>query len=75
MQRIKNLVARLIATAMRGHDLIVTDDVNVIDVAFHRHVFEGYRSRHAVTDVVEACELVLIDLRRTADAGIKGMFR
>jgi hypothetical protein len=75
MQRIKNLVARFIAANMRGDDLIAVNDVNSIDVTFHRHGLEGHRSWNAVRHVVEACELVLIDFRRLLDAGIEAMLR
>ncbi len=50
MQRIKNLVARFIAPLVRGHDLIVMDDVHSIDVAFDRHGLEGRLARDAVAD-------------------------
>jgi len=75
MQRIENLVTRFIAALMGGHDLIVMHDVNAIDVAFDRHGFEGGRSWNAVADVVEACELVLIDFRGLPGAGIEAMSR
>jgi len=73
MQWIKNLVARFVAALVCGHDLIVMDNLNAIDVALDCHGLEGRRARNAVTHVVEACELILIDFRRLADAGIKAM--
>jgi hypothetical protein len=73
MQRIENLVARFIAPLVRGHDLIVMDDVHSIDVAFDRHGLEGRLAGDAVADVVETGELILIDFRRFADAGIETM--
>lgn len=75
MQRIKNLVAGLITAVMRGHDLIVMDDVHAIDVAFDRHRLEGDRTWDAVRHIVEACELILVNFRGLADAGIKAMLR
>ena len=75
MQWIENLVARFIAAMMCGHDPIVMHDVNAIDVAFDRHGLEGHRSRDAVADVVEPCELVLIDFRGLPDTGVKAMLR
>ena len=75
MQRIKNLVTRFIAANMCGHDLIVMDDVNAIDVAFHRHGLESHRSRNAVRHVVEPGELILVDFRRLSDAGVEAMLR
>ncbi len=73
MQRIKHLVARFVAANMRGHDLEFMDDVDPIDVAFHRHGLEGHRSRNAVRHVVKACELVLVDFRGLLDAGVEAM--
>ena len=74
MQRIKNLVTRLIAALMRGHDLELTvDDLNPIDVAFHRDGLEGRRSRDTVRHVVEAGELILIDFRGLSGAGVETM--
>ena len=75
MQWIKNLVPRLIAAFMRGHDLIVMDDVDTIDVAFDRHRLEGRRAGDAVRHVVEACELILVHFRGLADTGVKAMLR
>ena len=75
MQRIKNLVARFIAALMRGHDLELMNDVDPIDVAFHRDGLEGHRSRDAVRHVVEACELILVDFRGLSDAGVEAMPR
>ena len=63
MQRIENLVTRFLTALMRGHDLITVDDLDAIDVAFHRHGPEGRRARDAVRDVVEACELILSIVR------------
>jgi len=71
---IENLIARFIAAVMRGHDLIAMNDVNAVDVAFHRDGLEGHRSRDTVIHIVETCELILIDLRRAPDTGIKAMF-
>jgi len=75
MQRIQNLIAWLVAATMCGHDLIVRDDLDAIDVAFHRHGLESDRSRHTVIHVVEARKLILVDLRGLPDAGIKAMLR
>jgi len=71
MQRIKNLVARFIAPLVRSHDLIAMHDLNAIDVAFDRHGLEGRLAGDAVADFVKTGELVLIDFRRLADAGIE----
>lgn len=75
MQRIKNLVARFITAFMRGHHLIVIDDVNAIDIALDRDGLEGRRAGNAVTHVVEADKLILIDFRRLADASVEAMLR
>ena len=75
MQWIENLVAGFIAAPMRGHDLIVMDDVHSIDVAFDRHGLKGAVSWNAVADLVKTGELILIDFRRLADAGIETMPR
>lgn len=73
VQRIKHLVTRFITANMRGHDLITVDDLNAIDVAFHRHHLESGRSGDAVAHIVEACELILVDFRGLSNAGIKAM--
>lgn len=75
MQRIENLISRLITADMCGHDLIVKDDVNAIDVAFDRHRLESHRAGDAVRHILEACELILVHFRRLLDAGIKAMLR
>lgn len=75
MQRIEDLITRFIAANMCGHDLQVMDDVDPIDVTFHRHGLEGRRARNAVRHVVEACELVLVDFRGLSDAGIEAILR
>ncbi len=75
MPWIENLVARFVTANMPGHDLIVMDDGNAIDVAFDGHSMKGTVSRNAVRHVVKAGELVLVDLHRLADAGLETMRR
>jgi len=75
MQRIKHLVPRLIAANVRRHDLKLMDDVDPIDVAFHRDGLESHRSRNAVRYVVEACELILVDFHGLSNAGVEAMLR
>ena len=75
MQRIKHLVTRFVAALMGGHDLILMHDVNAIDIAFDRHSLESDRPWDAVRDLVEACELILVDFCGLPDAGVKAMRR
>lgn len=73
MPWIENLLSPLVAPRMLGHDRLVEHDLHPLDVALHRHRLKGTMTRDAVGDVVEAGELVLVDLRRLADAGIEPM--
>ncbi len=60
---------------MRGDDLIVAHDFNAINVALHRYGLKSDIARSAVRHVVEACELVLVDFRRLANAGVEAVLR
>ena len=73
MPWIENLVAGLVAAHMPGHDLIVMHDVNMIDVAFHRHGLKGTAAGNAVTHVVETGELILVDFRQLPDTGVESI--
>jgi hypothetical protein len=71
MQRVKHLVARLVASWMAGDDAITMSDVHPIRVAFHCDRLEGIDPRHAVTDVVESGQLILVHLGRLSYARIE----
>lgn len=75
MHRIENLVSDGIAARVRGDDPIVMHDLHAIDVALHRHGLESDVTRDAVRHVVEAGELVLVDFRRLANAGVEAVLR
>lgn len=75
MQRIKNFLARFVAANMRSHDLIAVSDLDTVDIALDRYGPEGRFPRDAVVHVVEAGELVLVDFRRLANAGVEAGFR
>lgn len=71
MQRIENLVAGVVAAPMRRHNLIPVNDLDAVNVAFDRHGLERDGARDAVAHLVEPHELVLVDFRRPANAGVK----
>lgn len=73
MPGIEYLIARFVTPPMHGHDLVAEDDFHSVDVGFDRHGLESRRAGHAVGDALKAGELVLVDLRRFADAGIERM--
>lgn len=75
MHGIEHLLARGIAARVRGDDPIVVYDLNAIDVALHRHGLESDVTRDAVRHIVEARELVLVDFRRLANAGVETVRR
>ena len=75
MQGIEHFFAVAIAASVRCHLLPVGDHDDALDVPFHRHRAEGEPPRDAVTVVVEAHRLVLIDLSRLEHASIEGAVR
>ena len=75
VQRVKHLVARLVASRMAGDQAIAMHDVHPIRVALHRDRLEGVSPRHAVADVVESGQLILVDLGRLCHARIEDMTR
>ncbi len=56
---------------MDGDDGFVQHNLDAIHIAFDRHRLKRGVARHAVVHVVEPRELILVDLRRLPDAGIK----
>lgn len=72
MQRIEHLLATAVAAWMARDDLAVGDQDDAIDVAFDRDDAKGPTSGNAVTVVVEADRLILVDLGRLHDAGVEG---
>jgi len=75
VQRVKHLAARLVASWMTGDDAIALNDIHPIRVAFHSDRLEGVDPRHAVADVVESGQLILVDLGRLRYARIEGVAR
>lgn len=73
MPRIEDLIAGCMASLVRRHDRVRLHDLDTVDVAFDRHALERAVTRHAVTDVVESGELILIDLRLLTDTGVEPM--
>ncbi len=73
VQRVKHLVARLVAAWMAGDNAIAMNDVYPIRVAFHTDRFERVDPRHAVADVVESGQLILVHLGRLRHAGVEGV--
>jgi len=72
MLRVEDLLVPAVAAWVHGNYLAAEHDLHAVDVALDRHRLEGGRARHAVAIVVEADQLVLIDLGRLADAGVEG---
>lgn len=75
MPRIENLVTVVVAPRMRGHHRLAQHDLDAVDVAFDRHRLKRTVTRHAVIHVVEAGELILVDLDGLTDAGIEPVLR
>ena len=71
MQWFEHLAARFVAALMPGNHLAGDDDLDVFDVRFHRGRLKGMALGHAVTHLVKAGRLVLVDLGLLVDASIE----
>jgi hypothetical protein len=69
--RIEDLLVPAVAAWVRGDDLTAQHNVNPLDVHLDRHRLKSGRTRHAVTIGLVADHLILVDLGRLKDAGIK----
>ena len=75
MHRIKDLIAGVVAATMSGHDRFAIDNLDPVDIRLDGHGAKGDVTRDAVAHFVESHELILVDLRRFANAGVKTRFR
>lgn len=75
MHRVQHIVAGVIAAVMNRDDRFIQHDLDAIHVAFDRHDLKRRLTRHAVVHVVKPRELILVDLRRLPNAGIKPPLR
>jgi hypothetical protein len=75
MPRIEQLIARDVTPLVSRHDCVLMNDLNPVDVAFDCHCLKRAVARHAVTDVVEPRELILVDLRFLTHTGVEPMPR
>jgi len=75
MQRIKHLIAGLIAPLVRGHDRVPMNNLDAINVRLHRDRLKSTVPRNAVTHIVKLSELVLVDLRIPPEARIESILR
>jgi len=75
MPRIEHLILRLIAAAVSRHDRVLMHDLNPVHVALDRHGLERAVPRHAVADVVESRELILVDLHVLTHTGVEPTLR
>jgi hypothetical protein len=73
MQRVQHIIARIIAAAMDRNHSFLEHDLHAIDIALDRDRLKRGLARHAIIDVVEPRELVLVDLRRLPNTGIEPM--
>jgi hypothetical protein len=73
VQRIEHIIARVIAATMNCNDGFIEHDLHAIDITLDRHRLKRGLARHAIVHVVEPRELILVDLRRLPNAGIKPM--
>jgi hypothetical protein len=64
-----------VAARVRGDDLTAQHNVNPLDVHLDGHCLKGGRTRHAVAIGLVADHLILVDLGRLKDAGIKRLLR
>ena len=71
MQRIENMIVTVITTTVRCHHRSLMRQFDAIDVPLDRHRLKRTMPRDRITHVVEANELVFIDRRFRANAGIK----
>ena len=71
MQRIEHLLAGLVAPLVPGDHLVFADDLDAIDVRFHRHGLKRKRPRHAVAIRVPGHRLVLVHRACFTDRRIK----
>src|SRR5689334_1301549 len=75
VQRVEHVLVAAVAAGMPRYHLSTLDDLNTVDVALDRHRSVGAATRHAVAIAVEMNRLVLVHLRRLADAGIEAVRR
>jgi hypothetical protein len=73
--RIEDLLVPAVAARVRGDELPAQHNVNPLDVNLDRHSLKGGRTRHAVAIGFIADHLILVDLGRLKDIGIKRLFR
>lgn len=72
---IENLVPRLVAPRVRGDNGVVQHDFYPINVGLDGNRLKRGLPRHAVVDIIEAGQLILVHLHRLADARVKAMWR
>jgi hypothetical protein len=71
MQGVQHLTAGQITTFVPGHHLVGDNNLDALDVRFHRRRLKGIALRHAVTHLIATNRLVFIDLRRLINASVK----
>jgi Fe2+ transport system protein FeoA len=69
----KHLLARAIRPRVSRHHLSLGDNLDRVDVSFHRQCGKRESSRYAVTVAVEGYHLKLVDLCFLPDASIEAM--
>jgi hypothetical protein len=71
MQRIEHFFAVTVAPCVRGNNLAVGHDLDVIDVALHGHRTERPPPRHTITVAVERRRLVFVYLAGLEHTGVE----
>lgn len=71
MEWIEDLIAAIVAALVRRDDRMLVNDFDAINVCFHRNGVKRTLPWNAVADVVETCELVLIDFDFLSHTRIK----
>lgn len=74
MLLLKDQLITLIAAPMGGNHGIGRDNIDTVNIRLDRHRLKGPTTRDRVTIGVKTNRLILIDLRRFRDTGIKRMF-
>jgi hypothetical protein len=74
MLRIEDLLVFPVGTRVRRDDLAAQHHVDALDIGLDRHRLKSGGARHAVTVIVQAHHLILVDLGRLNDARIEARF-
>ena len=75
MQRVENLIPFLVTSGVSRDHGVLKNNLHTINVTLDAHRLKRTVTRHAVIHVVEPGELIFVDLRIPANAGIESTIR